>query len=160
LAVDKDGVPFIQGPDDPFPGYYVSATDLSDRTKASNDPTRYVDASQIPYVVLPDGIETQTGAHPGDFAMVFNLQNGKSSPAIYADTGPPNRIGEGSVALAETLGLWPDARSGGTTRGILYLVFPGTGNGGPRPIEDVNAEAEQLFQVWGGNNQLKACGIR
>ena len=160
LAADKNGDPFIQGPDDPFPGYYVSSTALSDRTKAANDPTRYVDASRIPYIVLPEGIETQTGAHPGDLAEVFNLQNGKSSPAIYADTGPVDRIGEGSVALAESLGLWSDARSGGTTRGILYLVFPGSGNGGPRPIEEINAGAEKLFQVWGGNNQLIACGIR
>ena len=160
LAVDKNGDPYIQGSDDPFPGYYVSTTDLSDRTKAANDPTRYVDASQIPYIVLPEGIETQTGAHPGDFAMVFNLQNGKSSPAIYADTGPRDRIGEGSLALAETLELWSDARSGGTTRGILYLVFTGSGNGRPRSTEEINAEAEHLFQVWGGNNQLTACGIR
>ena len=154
---DKDGVPYVQGPDDPFPGYYVSTTDLTDQTRAANDPARYVDASRIPYIVLPDDIETQTGAHSGDFAMVFNLQNGKSSPAIYADTGPP--IGEGSIALAENLGLWSDARNGGTTRGILYVVFPGSGNGRPRPIEEINAEAEQLFQVWGGNEQLTACGI-
>jgi Fungal chitosanase of glycosyl hydrolase group 75 len=160
LAADKNGDPFIQGPDDPFPGYYVSATDLSDRTKAANDPTRYVDASQIPYIVLPEGIETRTSAHLGDFAVVFNLQNGKSSTAIYADTGPPDRIGEGSVALAESLGLWSDARSGGTTRGILYLVFPGSGNGSPRPIGEISAEAEKRFKVWGGNNQLIACGIQ
>src|SRR5580704_6176725 len=30
LAKDADGEPFIQGPADPFPGYYVSATALSD----------------------------------------------------------------------------------------------------------------------------------
>ena len=30
-----DGEPFVQGPDDPFPGYYVSATALADRTKRS-----------------------------------------------------------------------------------------------------------------------------
>ncbi len=159
LAQDANGDPYIQGPDDPFPGYYVSATDLSDRTKAFSDPNRYVDASKIPYVVLPSGMEKQVAAHPGDFAVVFNLQNLKRSPAIFADTGPPNRIGEGSIALAENLGLWSDARNGGTTRGILYLVFPGSGNGRSRPIEEINAEAEQLFQVWGGIEQLTACGI-
>lgn len=160
VGVDKDGEPLIQSSEDPLPGYYVSVTGLSDGTKAANDPTRYVDASRIPYVVLPEGIETQTGAHLGDFAIVFNLQDGKSSPAIYADSGPPDRIGEGSVALAENLGLWPDARSGGTTRGILYLVFPGSGNGRPRQIEEINSEANQLFHAWGGNDQLTACGIR
>jgi hypothetical protein len=160
LALDKSGEPYIQSSDDPFPGYYVSATDLSNSMKAANDPTRYVDASKIPYIVLPEGIETQTGAQLGDFAVVFNLQDGKSSPAIYADTGPRDRIGEGSVALAESLGLWPDARSGGTTRGILYLVFPGSGNGRPRSIEEITSGAEQQFRAWGGNEQLIACGIR
>jgi hypothetical protein len=159
LAADKTGESFIQGPGDPFPGYFVSATDLSDRTKAANDPSRYVDASRIPYIVLPEGIETRTGAHPGDFAVVFNLQNGKSSAAIYADTGPADRIGEGSVALAERLSLWPDARSGGTTRGIVYLVFPGSGNGNPRPMEEISIEAERLFQRWGGYEQMNSCGI-
>jgi hypothetical protein len=160
LAADKSGDPYIQGSDDLFPGYYVSSTALSDPTKAANDPTRYVDASRIPYIVLPEGIETRTGAHLGDFAIVFNLQDGMSSPAIYADTGPPDRIGEGSVALAENLGLWSDARSGGTTRGILYLVFPGSGNGSPRSMEEISSEAERLYRLWGGNNQLIACGIR
>jgi hypothetical protein len=91
--------------------------------------------------------------------MVFNLQNGKSSPAIYADTGPADRIGEGSIALAENLGLWPDARSGGTTRGILFLVFPGSGDGRPKRVEEIESEAEHLFQAWGGNDQLTACGL-
>ena len=160
LAVDKNGNPLIQGSSDPFPGYYVSVTDLSDRSRPATDPTRYVDASQIPYIVLPEGNEIRMGAHLGDFAMVFNLENGKSSPAIFADTGPSDRIGEGSVALADDLGLWPDARSGGTTRGILYLVFPGSGNGNPRPIQEISAEAENQFKLWGGNSQLAACGIR
>ena len=160
LAQDATRDPYIQGPDDPFPGYYVSATLLFDRTKALSDPARYVDASKIPYIVLPTGMEKEIAAHPGDFAVVFNLQNLKSSPAIFADTGPTDRIGEGSIALAENLGLWSDARNGGTARGILYLVFPGSGNGRPRPIEEINAEAEQMFQIWGGNEKLTACGVR
>lgn len=49
---DWQGIPYIQGPDDPFPGYYVSTTALTDQTKASSDPARYVDASRIPYIVL------------------------------------------------------------------------------------------------------------
>jgi hypothetical protein len=160
VGVDKNGEPLIQTSDDPSPGYFVSVTDLPDATKAAIDPTRYVDASRIPYIVLPDGPGAQTGAHLGDFAIVFNLQDGKNSPAIFADSGPPNRIGEGSIALAENLGLWSDARSGGTTRGILYLVFPGSGKGRPRTIEEINSEAAQLFQAWGGYNQLTACGLR
>jgi len=159
LAKDGDGEPFVQGPNDPFPGYYVSATALSDRTKPVNDPTRYVDASKIPFIVLPGAMARQIGARPGDFAVVFNQRNGKSSYAIFGDVGPSDRIGEGSVALAENLGIRSDARNGGARRGILFLVFPGSGNGRPRPIEEINSESEKLLQAWGGTSQLVACSV-
>jgi len=159
LAKDGDGEPFVQGPNDPFPGYYVSATALSDRTKPVNDPTRYVDASKIPFMVLPGAMARQIGARPGDFAVVFNQRNGKSSYAIFGDVGPSDRIGEGSVALAENLGIRSDARNGGARRGILFLVFPGSGNGRPRPIEEINSESEKLLQAWGGTSQLVACSV-
>ena len=154
LAKDADGEPYIQGPDDPFPGFYISCTALSDRTKEHLDPTRFVDASKIPYVVLPGDISRDTGARLGDFAVVTNLRTGRSSYAIFADIGT---FGEGSVALAEKLGIWPDARNGGTRGGVLYLVFPGSGNRQPRPIEEINDETEKQLQVWGGMEQLNSC---
>jgi hypothetical protein len=160
LAKNEDGEPFVQGPNDPFPGYYVSATALSDRTRPVNDPARYVDASKIPFIVLPGGLERQIGASLGDFAVVFNLQNGKTVYAIFGDVGPFDRIGEGSVALAENLGIRSDARNGGAWRDIVYLVFPGSGNGRPRSIEEINAEAEKLLQAWGGTMQLTACTVQ
>jgi hypothetical protein len=160
LAKDADGEPIVQGPDDPFPGYYVSATALTDRTKPMNDPAHYVDSTKIPYIVLPGAMSRQIGARPGDFAVVFNQRNGKSSYAIFGDVGPHDRIGEGSVALAENLGIRSDARNGGARRGILFLVFPGSGNGRPRPIEEINAESEKLLQAWGGTSQLTACMIQ
>jgi len=159
LAKGPDGEPILQGPDDPFPGYYISATALSDRSKAWNDPARYVDASKIPYIVLPGSFARQIGARPGDFSVVLNQRNGKSSYAIFGDVGPSDRIGEGSVALAETLGIRSDARNGGTRRGILYLVFPGSGNGRPRTIEEINGETEKLLEAWGGNPRLTACTV-
>lgn len=157
LAKDGDGQPFVQGPNDPFPGYFVSATALADHTKPVNDPTRYVDASRIPFIVLPGGMTRQIGARPGDFAMVFNRRNGKSSYAIFGDVGPSTRIGEGSVALAENLGIRSDARNGGTRSGVLFLVFPGSGNGRPRSIEEINAESEKLLHGWGGIEQVTSC---
>jgi hypothetical protein len=159
LAKDRDGEPYVQGPDDPFPGYYVSATALADRSKPVNDPTRYVDASKIPFIVLPGATARQFGARPGDFAVVLNLGNGKSSYAIFGDVGPYDRIGEGSVALAENLGIRSDARNGGARGGILYVVFPGSGNGQPRSIEEINSETEKLVQEWGGMSQLTACTV-
>ena len=157
LAKDPYGEPYIQGPDDPYPGYYVSSTALADRSKPPNDPTRYVDASKIPFIVLPGGMARQFGARPGDFAAVFNQRNGQSSYAIFGDVGPFDRIGEGSMALAENLGIRSDARNGGARRGILYLVFPGSGNGRPRTIEEINAEGTKLLQAWEDSIAPVAC---
>ena len=133
LAKDADGEPIIQGPNDPYPGYYVSAAALADRLCPFNDPTRYVDASKIPFVVLPGGMARQLGARPGDFAIAFNQRNGKSSYAIFGDVGPYDRIGEGSVALAENLGI--RIRRGATAvRGEAFCIscspVPGTGGRG------------------------------
>jgi hypothetical protein len=157
LAKDAQGEPFIQGPNDPFPGYYVSETALADRSKAINDPTRYVDASKIPFVVLPGGLARQLGARVGDFAVVFNERNGKSSYAIFGDVGPYDRIGEGSVSLAENLGIRSDARNGGTWRGVLYLVFPGSGEGRPRTIEEINDQGQKLLGEWETGISAAAC---
>jgi hypothetical protein len=158
LAKNAEGEPFIQGPNDPFPGYYVSETALADRSKPVDDPTRYVDASKIPFVVLPGELARQLGARVGDFAIVFNERNGKSSYAIYGDVGPYDRIGEGSVALAENLGIRSDARNGGTWRGVLYLVFPGSGEGRPRTIEEINDLGQKLLGEWETGISAAMCG--
>jgi glycosyl hydrolase group 75 (putative chitosanase) len=157
LVRGESGDPVIQGPGDPFPGYYVSTTALSDRTKSAASPSRYVDASKIPYVVLPRELARQTGARLGDFAVVVNLRNTRSSFAIFADIGPAGALGEGSIALAENLGVRSNPRRGGIPGGILYLIFPGSGNGRPRSLEEINAEADKLFQSWGSPNQISSC---
>jgi hypothetical protein len=151
---DADGNPYIQGPDDPFPGYYVSCTSLSDREKKVSDPAKYVDATKIPYIVLPPQVAAEGGARLGDFALVLNLRNGRSAYAIFADMGT---MGEGSVALAERLAISSDARRGGTAQGVRYIVFPGSGNARPRPLEEINTLADQLFHEWGGMEQVSAC---
>jgi hypothetical protein len=144
----------IQQESDPFPGYYISCTSLSDKTKNFTDPAAYVDASKIPYVVLPHDVADRGGARLGDFAVVMNLRNGKSSFAIYADSGT---LGEGSIALADALGIWSDARHGGASHGILYLLFPGSGNLQPRTIGEIQSEGERLLSPWGGMQKLSSC---
>jgi hypothetical protein len=159
LAKDANGEPYIQGQDDPFPGYYVSETALADRSKAVNDPARYVDASRIPFIVLPGIMARELGARVGDFAIVLNRRNAKISYAIFADVGPFDRIGEGSMALAENLGIRSDARNGGARRGIVYLVFAGSGNGSPRTLQEINAEGQRLVQEWNTSISPEACEV-
>lgn len=156
LAKDNDGNPFIQGPDDPNPGYYVSTTTLEDMTKEVRDPQRYINSNEIPYLVLPLG--NPSGAKPGDFGVVINKTNGKICYAIFADKGPRNEIGEGSIALAKALELPFNPKRGGTDKKIIwYLVFPNSGNGKPRPLSEINSKGERLFEAWGGLKQLETC---
>ncbi|MGV3531106.1 MAG: hypothetical protein ACO1QR_01960, partial [Chthoniobacteraceae bacterium] len=56
VACDARGVPFVQGADDPAPGYYVSTTALCDTRFPASSCRRYVDAETIPYIVLPKGM--------------------------------------------------------------------------------------------------------
>jgi len=151
---DAAGNPLVQGPDDPFPGYYISCTSLADRTKRPLDPTRFVDASKIPYVVLPREVAWESGTRLGDLAVVMNRRSGAWSYAIFADVGT---FGEGSIALADNLGIRSDARRGGTWGGVFYLVFPGSGNGQPRPVDEINDAAGKAFQEWGGADRLNSC---
>jgi glycosyl hydrolase group 75 (putative chitosanase) len=154
IVADRGGAPYIQGPDDPYPGFYVSQTALVDWSKPFTDPTRYVDASKIPYIVLPGELSQRFGARLGDFAVVANQRRQKSAFAIFADIGT---LGEGSIALADQLGIWSDAREGGTRGGITYLIFPGSGNHHPHSADEIDATAGKLFENWGGMDKLTSC---
>ena len=154
IVTDRAGIPLVQQESDPFPGYYISCTSLADETKTFTDPTGYVDASHIPYVALPQDVAEPRGTRLGDFALVINLRNGKSSFAIYADIGT---LGEGSIALAEALGIWSNARHGGVSEGILYVFFPGSGNLRPRTIDEIQTEGETLLSRLGGIRKLVSC---
>src|SRR5580704_10303825 len=153
----KSGTPIVQGTSDPAPGYYVSTTALYDRANPNpRDPHRYVDAANIPYVVLhPKALRY---ARLGDFATVLNVHNGKVSAAIVADESAPNLpVGEGSIALAEALGINSSPRHGGQDGEVVYIIYSGSGNGGPRKLEEVLANSNQLFEAWGGLDRLNAC---
>src|ERR1700687_1022686 len=160
LATDNgktSGRPIIQGKSDPAPGYYVSTTALYDPANPNpQDPHRYVDAAKVPYVVLhPKALNY---ARLGDFATVVNLQNGKISAAIVADESAPDLpVGEGSIALAEAFGIYPSPRPGGKDGAVAYLIYPGSGNGKPRPLEGIIANSKHLFEAWGGLDRLNAC---
>jgi Fungal chitosanase of glycosyl hydrolase group 75 len=148
------GDPIVQGDTDPAPGYYISATSLTDDSKERLDPRRYVDAETIPYFVLP-GNHT-FGARLGDFGFVVNSENGKGCGCIFADTGPANKIGEGSIALAEELGIANTSpKNGGVDDGLAYIVFPGSRKGWPLSVGDIHQTATKLFKNWGGYAKIK-----
>lgn len=87
-----------------------------------------VNAEEVPYIVVPKGEFAKHGLKPGDMAIVRNRENGKMAVAVFADAGPNNKRGEGSLALATELGLNNNPNYGGSEkRNFDYLVLPKTG---------------------------------
>lgn len=118
IAVDSNGKPYVQRASDPAPGYYVSTTALTNPGYAVRDPRRYVDSEKVPFIVIPGGI---TWAKLGQKARV--TYGGKTVDAIVADIGPAAKIGEGSIALANALGIPSDPKRGGVTSGVKYEIL-------------------------------------
>ena len=107
-------------------------------------PHSSVDAEHVPYIVLPRefvsktfaGLLPQVSISIGDIAAV--VFNGQVRYALVADTGPPCKIGEGSMKLHDELGhpactqLGPDGlcikeAHSGISANVLYFIFPGSG---------------------------------
>jgi hypothetical protein len=160
LATDTGtprGRPVLQGKNDPAPGFYVSMTSLFDASITDeHNPRRFVDAMNIPYVVLPP--EGFKYANLGDFATVVNLRNGKLEGAIIADESAPElQMGEGSIALARALGIDSDPRSGGVEKGIFYVIYRNSGNGKPRSLDEIISTSQAYFKRWGAFPTLRGC---
>lgn len=104
-----------------------------DPTGQTQTSMRYTDGSSVnaetvPYMVLPGGQYSQFGIKLGDMCLVRNKENGRMAVAVFADVGPRHKRGEGSMALAEELGINPSPTRGGMTKpNIEYLVLPGSG---------------------------------
>jgi hypothetical protein len=148
-----NGTPVVQKSDDPAPGFFVSTTALEDSRFSRTDPRRYVDAESIPYIVLPGGLGAGVGL--GDYAVVINRRTEKLSYAICGDIGPRKKIGEASIAAAKAVGVPSSPRVGGiSAKVIFYLIFAGSGDHRPKPLEQINAAGEKLFAEWGGLERI------
>jgi hypothetical protein len=120
----------------------------------------HVDAETVPYIVLPEADDEsqefydRTKVGLGDIAAVF--YRGRMEFALVADLGPSDKIGEGSVALAQSLGHNPfvvrdgrklvDRAIGG---GVVYVVFPGSRLRGVTPeniVPRLREEGERLLE--------------
>jgi Fungal chitosanase of glycosyl hydrolase group 75 len=149
------GRPVIQTAKDPAPGFYISTTTLEDKKADRRDPRRYVNAEAINFIVLPGRLNL--GAKLGDLAAVIRPATGAIAFAIYADVGPAKKIGEASIALAKTLAIPSNPKTGGVGHGIIYIVFTGTTGGWPISQKEIDQQGSELFQNWGGKDKAKAC---
>jgi hypothetical protein len=158
--VTSNGQPVVQGPKDPAPGFYVSMTSLQNSAFGETDPRRYVDASTIPYVALPKSVAQAGDIRLGDLVAVINQANGKVAYAIFADHGPENKLGEGSICLANQLRTKPlsdrDAVRCSLPEKVVYVVFPGSGNRRPKRRDEIVRMGRALFEQWGGVTAVAA----
>ena len=143
------GTPIVQGPADPCPGAYVSATSLhlfdnSGNRLPDSSPLKYVDSATVPFIVVPPMIvRGVAGIVLGCRCVVTNSRNDRSVEAVVADGGPSNHLGEISVACAKAIGVpigvaHPANGGGAFSPTIRYRLFPGTAavvNGVTYPLQ-------------------------
>lgn len=109
-----------------FPGGIIASTTwYRYPDKPLNDPSAYVNAETVPYVVVPPLIvQATTGIVRGCKAVVS--YKGRSVECVVADRGPSGKIGELSIAAARALGIPSSPRTGGVSGGVvLYELWPG-----------------------------------
>src|SRR5262249_14523893 len=149
IATDRFGKPFVQRRQDPFPGFFVSVTALTDPEVPDHaNPERYVDARRVSYIALPGGERARAayaaaGVRLGDLGIVYNAREGTIAPAVVADYSQPWLLGQGSIHLAEKLGYADTSPRHGpiADQENLYLIFPGSGLGFPRNLHDIERAA-------------------
>lgn len=158
--------PCIQQAGDALPNEaYISTTTMSVPNTNEHTTRHYVNARDIPYIVLRSDFLRRFNVAPGDVAAVYRPKTGAVAFAIYADEG---NLGEGSVRLHQDLGNQPISRFNGVARAkndipdqVVTIVFPahrptpGTDNAAwYKQIQDVGAAT---LAAWGGPEMLKAC---
>jgi hypothetical protein len=121
--LDDKQRPILQGPKDPFPGYYISQTAYADVANHNErDPRRYVDARTINYVVRGDEARRR-GVKVGDFVAAYSKRTHKAVFAIVGDTGNPSGD-EGSLHLLQQLGYpFHDGKGDSVTRPEIIIRF-------------------------------------
>lgn len=166
FQTDSEKNPLVQGEGDPLPGTaYISATSVVIPGAPEGTQRRYVDATKIPYIVLPPSFVSKYKIKPGTLAIVFRKKTGLHAFAVFADGGD---LGEASVKLHQDLGNTPIQRIHGVERAksriedvTLIAVFP---NKVAAPEADADAwntrikqEGVAALESFGGIEMLQAC---
>ncbi len=142
-------------------GYFVSQTSRYNKSKPDSLPEAYADAEVIPYITLSPAWKAR-GVKNCDIAYVINFDNGKESPAIFADYRNNDKSVEISLALANALGIPVTTKAGKSYDGkklitryssiedkklkIYYFLKSGDGNG------KTSNEIQQMSRALMGKN--------
>jgi hypothetical protein len=90
-----------------------------------------LNAATLPFYVLPVVGPyfdyTKNGIQGGQLGAI--IYNNNMNYGVFGDEcAVNNEIGEISYAMASSLGINPDPAVGGTTSGVTFIIFTGTGN--------------------------------
>lgn len=156
VATDTNGEPFIQGAEDPCPGFYVSTTALQRHDKSVSDPARYVDSEQVNYISCASDLIKKFGIHLGDIVAVYYRETSTLCAAIVGDIGPKLKYGEGSIALASALGMNSSPKHGGCSEGVITIIFVGSHMTPTWPVDDADmlSSMQELLSAAGGIDQF------
>lgn len=170
----SDGYPCVHGKDSDHSGYFISATTLEQDAPVRPDgcaPSRFIDAEQIPFFVLPGG--GFGNVRIGDI-VIARMETGARDRLVFgivADAGPIHRFGEGSVALNQALLAKSDPVMNvksvyalDISAPVSVLVLGGTKSllKGNYTRQNIEAVGRQEFARWNGNHanptrRLDAC---
>ncbi|MEA3054309.1 MAG: hypothetical protein QOG72_3212 [Sphingomonadales bacterium] len=142
------------------PPNIVLDDDHDDETSLRYRDDGSIDANAVPYIVLPlpQSWAADRGVALGDYAAV--LYGSRLAFAVFADEGPPDEIGEGSLELFRRLGQERvrelDVWNTGMEPPVVMIVFPGSGRGQRHfpdqaaLLADMDSVARERFIALGG----------
>jgi hypothetical protein len=158
-----------EGPD---AGFFVSQTAVvADAARGVCDHRRYLDSLAFHANVLPRGVTWSSQGVETDLTDIVaarDVTTGAIAFGINGDTGPSDKLGEGSIAFVAALaGAW---LSGSETYrqlralarpDVQYLIFPTNDirrimRGGFTQA-DIDRVGTEVLAAWGGTARLDAC---
>jgi hypothetical protein len=147
----------------PHKNFYVAQTALRKPNGDLLCNCTFVDATEMPFVVIPSGFPTAQDGHAlasqGDVGIATYLPTGKMTSFIVGDAGggPTAELGESSLTLFAALGFPnANARTGtGLPPGpIQYIVFPNSARSAksiwPRAFADIDEQVRNLMKATPG----------
>ena len=166
FAKDGAGRPLVQGPGDPLPGdAFVTTTSLTIPGTPSGAQRHYVNANEIPYVVLSQAYATGHRLARGDLVAVYRPRTGAIAYGVYGDCCT---IGEASVRLHQDLGNDPIVVRDGVRRAkrgiddrVVFVALTGARTTPTLAAAAWRAEIKQkgegALSALGGAAAVKAC---
>lgn len=167
IVTNKKGKP-IQQKSGLYKGYYISITSLVNPNYGKYDIRRYVNSEEIPYIVSSRIIRNK-GIKLGDICYVWNKKKKKGSYAIVADNGPSSKFGEGSIKLANKIGVTLYQNSSGKyigtdadeERNIQYIIFKNskkkTAGSYTKTYKEIKKRGKTYMKKFSKKNLLKKC---